>query len=49
MHMSYCVESMAIIGSCEKGRHVEGLPCCGDSLSHCVEKLVVEGVERPRV
>ena len=21
--MSYCVESMAVIGSCEKGRHVE--------------------------
>ena len=37
--MSYCVESMAVIGSCEKGRHVEGLPCCGDSLSHCVENL----------
>ena len=33
---------MAVIGSCVKGRH-EGLPCCGDSLSHCVGNLWSEG------
>ena len=41
--MSSCVGGVAVIGSCEKGRHVEGLLCCGDSLSHCVENLWSEG------
>ena len=45
MQMSYCVGSVAAIGSCEKGRHVEGTPLLRWSTEPMCRELVVGGVE----